>query len=432
MNRRLLLKMSLVTFVAIGLEGCGSIYDENKQEKETMTAFYSDSMLERSLAIDVKTMSIRKEIFSTGENTYNVDILDENNTLDRVFVMTRGSDSVDVINTKTLENETTIALQHYPRSSAYNSILGLMLISGKNKAMSSLIDVRTNEVVMVVGEDKLTQPSDSGGSNATGHPCWFSENQFGLLDREKRTVELFKIEKEDGVWKVFSQDKIQTPTSVHHIMREGDSSAEMSGTAEDFASGINSFYAVTEGSPKDKIAPGILHIMLEEDKLVVEKEMDIGFDESVSKGIHHIAFHPTDELIYAPSKEGTLYVIDYKNMKIQSTIKTGKGSGHISFVEKRDLAIITNHTDTFVTVIDTKNHKHLKDVTVSGEAINGTMLQSHTQYVDEEQNYFYAFATDNGIFYELDLKKLEVSRELYTGGTPKQGGFVKLSCLKQK
>ena len=138
----------------MGLEGCDSIYDK-KEEKETITAFYSDSMLERSLAIDLKTMSLRKEIFSTGENTYNVDILDKENTLDKVFVMTRGSDSVDVINTKTLENETTIDLQHYPRSSAYNSIAGLMLVSGKNKAMSSLIDVRTNEVVMVVGEGEL-------------------------------------------------------------------------------------------------------------------------------------------------------------------------------------------------------------------------------------------------------------------------------------
>jgi hypothetical protein len=63
---------------------------------------------------------------------------------------------------------------------------------------------------------------------------------------------------------------------------------------------------------------------------------------------------------------------------------------------------------------------------VSDEAINGEMLQSHTQYVDKDENYFYAFATDNGVFYELDLAKLEINRTLYTGGTPKQGGFIKL------
>jgi YVTN family beta-propeller protein len=424
--------MSLVTLLAIGLNGCDSdscnvSVEDNKSIKEyKMTAFYSDPMLERSLAIDLETMSIKKEIYSTGDNTYNVDILDENNTLNRVFVMTRGSNSIDVIDTKILENNTTIGLQHYPRSSAYNAVLGLMLISGKNKAMSSLIDVKSNEVVVTVGEDKLTTPSDYGGSNATGHPCWFSANQFGLLDREKRTVELFKIEKTNGAWRVISQDKIEMPSSVHHIIREGDSSSNMSGTTADFNTGINDFYAVIEGSHTNKIAPAVMKIRLKDDKLILGKKVDIGFDESVQKGIHHIIFHPKEELIYAPSKEGVLYVIDYKDMKVVSTIQTGKGSGHITFVPKRDLAIITNHADRFITIVDTKTNKKIKDIEVSDEAINGEMLQSHTQYVDKDENYFYAFATDNGVFYELDLAKLEINRTLYTGGTPKQGGFIKL------
>ena len=373
-------------------------------------------------------MQILADIPSTGENTYNVDILDRENRLNKVFVMTRGSNSVDVIDTTTLETKKTIELQHYPRSAAYNSILGLMLISGKNKAMSSLIDVKTEEVVMVVGEDRVTSPSDFGGSNATGHPIWFSVNQFGLIDREKRTVELFKIEKKDNGWSIKSQDKIKTPTSIHHIVRERNLYPDMSETAEDFQLSSKHFYGALEGSPKDKIAPGIIEIILADDKLIVGKKMDIGFDESITKGIHHISFHPTNkELLYVPSKEGTLYVVNYKKMKVESTIKTGKGSGHITFVPKRDLAIVTNHNDTFISIVDTKTDKLIKNIEVSEDAINNTILQSHTQYVDKDENFFYAFASDNGKFYELDLENLIITRILYTGGTPKQGGFINIS-----
>lgn len=427
MNRRTLLKFSFITMATIGINGCGDTnYDSKPIDKKKVTAFYSDTQLERSLAIDLETMQVKKEIYSTGENTYNVDILDFENRLDKIYVMTRKSNSIDVIDTKTLENSKTIPLEHHPRSSAYNGVAKLMLISGSDKVNASLVDVETDEVVMVVGDGRVAKPLDYGGSNATGHPCWFSENQFGLLDREKRTVELFKIEKENGVWKASSQDKIDIPTSVHHIIREGDSSAVMSGNSDDFVLGIKTFYAVIEGSHKDKIAPGILKITLKDDKLIVGKKMDIGFDESVEKGLHHVSFHPTEEILYMPSKEGKVYVVDYKNMKVKSTIKTGKGSGHIIFVPTRDLAIVTNHKDKFITIINTKTNKHIKDIVVSDDSINNTILQSHTQYVDEDENYFYAFATDNGLFYELDLEKLKISRTLYTDGTPKQGGFIKI------
>ncbi len=39
-------------------------------------------------------------------------------------------------------------------------------------------------------------------------------------------------------------------------------------------------------------------------------------------------------------------------------------------------------------------------------------------------DFFYAYATDNGVFYELDLETLEISRTVDTGGTPLQGVFM--------
>ena len=125
--------------------------------------------------------------------------------------------------------------------------------------------------------------------------------------------------------------------------------------------------------------------------------------------------------IYLPSNEGNVHVINYCTMKVEHVIKSGIGSGHVKFVPTRDMAVITNHHGTFVSIVDTKQHTHIKDVEVSGLSINDTILQSHTSYLGKAENYFYAFATDNGVFYKLDLEALEVVDELYTGGTPKQG-----------
>ncbi|MEA3418853.1 MAG: hypothetical protein U9Q90_05585 [Campylobacterota bacterium] len=59
------------------------------------------------------------------------------------------------------------------------------------------------------------------------------------------------------------------------------------------------------------------------------------------------------------------------------------------------------------------------------QQVEGVILQSHSSFVHPNMNFFYAFATDNGIFYELDLEKLELSgRNVDTGGTPLQGVFM--------
>ena len=85
---------------------------------------------------------------------------------------------------------------------------------------------------------------------------------------------------------------------------------------------------------------------------------------------------------------------------------------------------MTNHKDTFVSIIDTVNYTLVKNVKVSGPQQHGEILQSHTSFLHPDMNYFYAFATDNGVFYELDLNDLEVKRTLETHGTPLQGVYL--------
>lgn len=130
------------------------------------------------------------------------------------------------------------------------------------------------------------------------------------------------------------------------------------------------------------------------------------------------------EHIYVGSTEGNLFVINRNSKELVRTIKTGLGTGHTRFIPSRNMAIITNHHDTFVSVINTENHSKIKDIEVSGSKINGEILQSHTNYVSPDHMFYYAFASDNGIFYEINLQDLQVSRILETGGVPVQGTFI--------
>ena len=71
-------------------------------------------------------MKLTKSIETVGLNPYPVD---QAGKLDKVYAITRGSKE----------------LEYFPRSSeAYNAVLGLQLVTGVDKPMTSLIDVVTD------------------------------------------------------------------------------------------------------------------------------------------------------------------------------------------------------------------------------------------------------------------------------------------------
>ena len=111
-------------------------------------------------------------------------------------------------------------------------------------------------------------------------------------------------------------------------------------------------------------------------------------------------------------------------MQVISVVETGIGCAHTRFFPSKVLAIVTNHKDTFVTVINSENHTKIADVEVSPPQTHGQILQSHTSFVDPAAENFYAFASDSGTFYELNLETLTVTRTVHTGGTPRQGVFM--------
>lgn len=383
-------------------------------------AFYGDKVLNRVVAIDVHKMKLAGTV-KTELTPYPVD---QAGTLDKVYAITRGASSIDVITADSLENLGLIELEHLPRSGeSYNARLGLALIAGANKAMTSVIDVTNDTVVATAGVNLETkQTEDNGGTLSSGHPAWLSKDRFVVIDRVNRVIQLYGIEKIQGEgfdysWEVTYLDEVATPTSVHHILHRN--------LAQLNQHDKRTFYALAEGSANAGIHPGILKLRLHKnDRLTLDDQVSFDRFDAAIMSSHHADFHPDGKHIYVGSTEGHLFVIDSSKMTIKKVIKTGKGSGHTRFVPEKNLAIVTNHNDTFLTVINSKKHRKIKNVTVSGPQTQGQILQSHTNFVSPDSMYYYAFASDNGVFFELNLQNLKVERTLYTGGAPVQGSFI--------
>ncbi|WP_237731589.1 YncE family protein [Bathymodiolus thermophilus thioautotrophic gill symbiont] len=357
------------------------------------------------------TMTLLTDV-PTNMNPYPVDKAGNTKNL---YVSTRNADSIDIINSETMLRTNSINLSHKPRSAeAYNESLGVVIVAGADKPMSSIIDPNTNKVVATAGENTLTVPSlDYGGTLSSGHPFWFTDRKFAVIDRENRSISLWKIvgNRSSGFSTEFL-NKVKTPTSVHSFVGIKNEASR-------------TYYAIAEGSPDNGIPPMLLEIKIDQEEIFINRAQSL-YGNPEKMGSHHADLHPDGRHIYVGSTQGYMYVINRDNMGIVNIIKTGLGSAHTTFIPKRNLAIVTNHKDTFVTIINTETHKNIKNITVSTEQEKGQILQSHTSFVDADENYFYSFATDNGTFYELDLKLLDISRTLHTGGTPKQGVFVSI------
>lgn len=372
-------------------------------------AFYGDKLLDRVVAIDVNNMELLSANPTIGLDPYPVD---QAGNTSKVYAVTRGSDSMDIIDSETQDNLGLVTLQHHPRSAeAYNEHLGLQLVSGADKPMASLIDVETDTVVATVGDNTIYPPNgDFGGGNATGHPIWLTNNKFALIDRPNRKVTVYVVRKKrNNQWKVKVLDTVDTPTTVHHFMQAGKK---------------KTFFAVAEGSAENNYSPVIIKYRLKRNKLIEKDRVSLSDVNIENMGAHHANMHPDEVHMYVGSTEGNMYVLNIETMEVVTSIPVGLGAGHTTFAPSKNLAVVTNHKDTFISIIDTTNHTLIKNVEISGPQVNGEILQSHTSFVHLNMNYFYAFATDNGIFYELDLNTLEVSRTLDTGGTPLQGVFL--------
>ena len=205
--------MSVLLFTSCG---------HNEDDKSVTRAFFGDKANDRVTIVDVEDMTLRPHVYTGNLITYTVD---EVYGMKKAYVVNRGSDAIDVIDVNTMNITKTIALKHFPRSSeAINTTLGLAEASGMDKAMASIIDINTDEVISTVGINEAvnidkTTGEIHGGNHATGHPFWFDDNHFALLDRNNSKVITYSISRsQNGAWNTTELNTINTTTSVHQII----------------------------------------------------------------------------------------------------------------------------------------------------------------------------------------------------------------------
>lgn len=165
-------------------------------------------------------------------------------------------------------------------------------------------------------------------------------------------------------------------------------------------------------------------------------------------GGHNADFAPNNKHIYVGMAGGAMSVIDVNRWKIVNNLDIGlrSGPGHTCFSKKHDVALTTNHAANFTRTIKGINSDRpytLFRVTLPRTIVRENListLQSHTCYVDENEDYYYNFWTDGGVFYKIDLKMAHDSTvnnntapvvdTLYTGGIPIQGSYIDLYDIK--
>lgn len=372
-------------------------------------AYYGDWDANRVYIIDVDNMSLLTTVENTGDGPYGIDQQGAN----KAYALTRKTESLTIVDNYTIENSGLIELQHKPRSTNFNANTLLSLVSGGDKAMTSIVRTDMDQVIKVVGENEHTTPHDFGGSLSTGHPLWISDQHFFMLDRAGRDIQLWNR----------NGDKlsvIDTPTSVHHIFQP-----PVTTMSEDEK---NVFYAVVEGNQQEQVSPGVIRFEVINNSLKQTAQVNLHDYDPLSldismMGSHHADFHPDGEFIYIGSAEGHVFVISKSSMEVIAMVDAGAGAGHTTFLPMRDQAIITNHNSTYMTVIDTVNHQFVKNIEVATSASPDYKSQAHTSGVSLDMKYFYSAASHDGVFFRIDLDTWDVSKT-YIGGNLLMGSFI--------
>lgn len=362
-----------------------------EQEAPEALAYYGDAANDLVYVIDLEAFRLFQVYpMPAGSKPYPVDHAGSGTT----YISTRGISSLSVIPNYDLSLPLTrIALQHQPRSTTAHPSRGLALTSGADVSLSSMIRTRDGKVRQVVGDGLSWNPSsntDFGGSNATGHPFWDRGKKHFLLDRVQRHIALYK-----GNGDLL--DTLPTASSAHHLLRAPTDQRR-------------TYFAALEGNPAAGIPPAVLKFRVRQNRFeqLAYQELQCAGCFAAQMGGHHADLTPDGQFIYMGSNEGHTFVLNSNDLSIARVINTGAGAGHTRFVASRNLAIVTNHNDTFITLIDTRDHSRITDVVITDSCTHpGRKLQGHTTGISPDSRYFYIAASCDGRLVKLDLDTLQ-------------------------
>ncbi|GAB4015871.1 MAG: hypothetical protein Fur0010_15280 [Bdellovibrio sp.] len=362
-------------------------------------AYYGDFKNDRVYAVDVEEMKLAKKIDHLN-GAYPIDQAGEAYS----YASTRKDQTVSLLCNKTMVVKKKLNLKHTPRSSTFNPRTNMILISGGDKPMTTVVDNKTQAIIAEVGSPEYSKIEDYGGSLATGHPVWLDDEHFFQLNRVHRKIELYNLKGE-------LLSSLKTPTATHYMA---------------LAKGGN-WIVSFEGNPKKKIQPGLLSFDIKNFKFKNVKTVYLP-KLTENMGTHHWDQDPASLNIFYGSTEGHTFIYEPKNLKLISIVKTGKGSGHTVFSPIHQRALVINHEDTFLTVINTETSQKINDIPVSNFSNDphGDKIQGHTWFVKETAEKAFAYGTTplEGNFLEVDLVQSKITRILNIGGYPVQGTLV--------
>jgi hypothetical protein len=408
----------------------------------------------RLITVDSKNMKLLNTVAVEGSLNHHSDTMGEIRTAKYMMMVPKGSNFVTVREIKSGKFVKKIELPFRPRSAdAYNRTYDLVLLNSRDRPSAVLIDATELKIVGKAGfnttcdkpnieapfkglyakndiENLTCSTSDFGGDQISGHPIWLASKLFALLDRSNRLLHVYSMERSKEGWTTKLEQTIKTDTALHQLIP---------GSTSRFNT---TFYGMTESNQNEGKIAGVYKFRLRGTELVMDKFTKLKDGTVQGLNGHNLYMTPDKRYLYAPAgatlvngkvKKGGIFVVGAHTMRVKEFIETGFGAGHVSFSTRYRLAMVTNHKDKYVTAIDYRRHRFVKNIPLNFKSENiFSLYQSHAPHVESTGRYFYNFWTDGGVFFRIDLRNLTLDKSVYTGGIPIQGNYyakVNVECV---
>ena len=367
--------------------------------------FFADPKLNRITAFNLETKSYTW-IPLHWKNPHSVDRAWKT---DKLYVRTQDSYSFDVIDWREKKYLKTVPLWFKPRAAwAYNDKLNLQLVTWKDVPKIAIIDVKTDNVLRVVWKTWDKEVTSQGWDSATGHAIWVDKNHFVLTDRVHEELAVYTVVRNEW-WNidVSSPIIIDMPAWMHNIEKIVNATTDEERSV---------FYASTEWNTATNTTPSVVELKIVWGKL--EKGRRVVLWNNINTTVHHIWISPDKKYIYAPTFDWNVYIIDRKSFKITKILKAWKWAWHISFSKETNVVAITNHFENFVTIIDFKKQKVIKNIQITKVKFNpdtGGIMQAHNNFISSNWKYFLVGSTKDWVLNIIDLYELKIKVKIETG-----------------
>ncbi len=483
------------------------------------------------VTIDYKNMQLLEKKEIEGSLNHHADPLGTLKKATFMLLVPKGSYFVHAYDIRNDNFIKKIRLPFRPRSAdAYNKKYHLTLLTGRDRPVGVLIDDRKLKIVGKAGfniqcsQDKANPlptfaqyapfpiydrnyrclPVDFGGDQISGHPVWFSNRLFGIIDRANRSIHVYKIKKDDDIFKTKLIQTIPTVTSMHQIIPKSKRS--------------HIFYGSCEGNAINSLIAGVYKFKVKKKRVQILRYTPLQYKNIFGVNGHNIYISPDKRYLFVPVgatlklksnfenrrsfygsflkrirkirllkrnyrkflslygdfdddidifdykkikkvfkknkkfseylptlipsfydylirnfykqfqyefiPKGGVFIVDAKTMKVKKFIYTGAGAGHVAFSKQKGLAVVTNHLDRVVSIINYKKMQFVTNIFLDFPRAGFTKLtQSHMQHISKDGRYYYNFWSDGGYFFRINLDELDVDGVIEVGGVPIQGNF---------